>query len=244
MNMKNESNSGSDIIIPEMLTRSLDLLPDPYAIRTPDGEFLYANLAIAKLAGLRSAHAMMDRIDYEIPSRLFEDENTLEAWRSQDRNIIASRKPLAMLEIHPDAVDSPYICRKVPFYNSENQCIGSFCTIKYLEVFSPNDFVKGKLPGSLLLNRPDDFFTERECEIIFFRLQGMTSKDIAPILFLSARTVENRLATMYSKAGVNHLDDFREFCEKRNLHRYLPQRLISHKRIGFSSDYEEHETIA
>ncbi|WP_053115863.1 PAS and helix-turn-helix domain-containing protein [Winslowiella iniecta] len=242
MHTNNEGGSGADIIIPEMLTRSLDLLPDPYCIRTPEGRFLYANLATAKLAGLKSAQIIMERIDYEIPSLLFEDENNLEAWRYQDRKIIANRKPLAMLEIHPNAVNTPYICRKVPFYDNQNQCIGSFCSIKYLEVFSPNDFVKGKLPGSLLLNKPDDFFTEKECEIIFFRLQGMSSKDIAAILFLSPRTIENRLANMYSKAGVGHLDDFREFCEKRNLHRYLPQRLISHKRIGFNSDIEDDVT--
>ncbi|MFS2223143.1 LuxR C-terminal-related transcriptional regulator [Pantoea sp. B65] len=238
MNLHSQPDT-SNIIIPEMLTRPLDLLPDPYCVRTPDGRFLYANLALAKLAGLKSAYEIIDRFDYEIPSLLFEDENTLKAWRTQDRNILENRKPLAMLDIHPHAVDSPLICRKVPFYNNNNDCVGAFCTIKYLEVFSPNDFVRGRLPGSLLLNRPDDFFTEKECEIIFFKLQGMSSKDIGNILYLSPRTIENRLANMYTKAGVNHLDDFREFCEARSLHRYLPQRLLSHKRIGFSGDIDE-----
>ncbi|WP_431628499.1 hypothetical protein [Enterobacter bugandensis] len=42
----------SDIVIPEMITRSLDLLPDPYCIQTHDGLFLYANLSAAKLAGM------------------------------------------------------------------------------------------------------------------------------------------------------------------------------------------------
>ncbi len=242
MNTTSHSDSANNLIIQDTLTRSLDLLPDPIAIRTPDGHFLYANLALAKLSGLRSPYEIMGRVDYEIPSLLFEDEDVLDAWRDQDKNIVSSKRTLAMLEVHPGAVDSPLICRKVPFYNNNNECIGTFCTIKYLEVFSANDFVKGRLPGSLLLNRPDDFFTERECEIIFFKLQGMSSKEIAKILYLSPRTIENRMANMYLKAGVNHHDDFTAFCQKKNLHRYLPKRLMSNKRIGFSGDYEEDVT--
>lgn len=234
-----QRNTGQDIIIPKMLTRSLDLLPDPYCIRTPDGPVLYSNLAFAKLAGLRSTSEIIDRYDYEIPSCLFENGDTLEEWRVQDRNLVATRKPQVMLELHPQAVDMPYICRKVPFYDEENRCIGAFHSLKYLEVFTPNDFVKGKLPGSLLLNKPDDFFSEKECEIIFFRLQGMSCRDIASALFISVRTVENRLAAMYVKAGVSHQDDFKLFCEKINLHRYVPKRIMSYKKIGFKKDYEQ-----
>ncbi|MEI9862460.1 PAS domain-containing protein [Enterobacter bugandensis] len=228
----------SDIVIPEMLTRSLDLLPDPYCIQTHDGLFLYANLSAAKLAGMRSANELRDRFYHEIPSPLFE-EATLNDWQMQDKKIVESRKSLTMLEVHPDAVDSPYTIRKVPFYNNDNQCIGVFCSVKYFEVFSPNDFIRGKLPGSLLLNKPDDTFTERECEIAFFRLQGISSKEIGSILCLSPRTIECRLSGMYMKAGVNHLDDFKHFCETRNLHRYLPKRLLSRKIVGFVGDYTE-----
>ncbi|MCU5772401.1 helix-turn-helix transcriptional regulator [Erwiniaceae bacterium BAC15a-03b] len=243
MDSDNASSTNIEIIVPEMLSRSLDLLPEPYCIRAPDTRVVYANLAMLKLAGLKSNREIVGRLDYEVPSVLFENENTLKAWRDQDSNIIETRKHLAMLEIHPNAVDCPYICRKVPFYNNNNECVGAFLSVKYLEVFTPNDFVRGRLPGSLLLNKPDDFFTEKECEIIFFRLQGMSSKDIGNLLYLSPRTIENRLANMYHKAGVNHLDDFREFCETRNLHRYLPQRLVSNKRIGFSGDFDPEEPL-
>jgi DNA-binding CsgD family transcriptional regulator len=229
----------SDIVIPEMITRSLDMLPDAYSIQTPEGLILYANPALVKLCGLKSSQHIAERLDHEIPSRLYENEDVLNSWREQDKKIVEKRKPLSMLEIHPEAVDSPYIVRKVPFYNNDNECVGVFCSGKFLEIFSPNDFVRGKLPGSLLLNKPDDTFTERECEIIFFRLQGMSSKEIGSILCLSPRTIECRLSGMYMKAGVNHLDDFRHFCETRNLHRYLPKRLLSRKIVGFEGDYTE-----
>ncbi|MCU5772402.1 helix-turn-helix transcriptional regulator [Erwiniaceae bacterium BAC15a-03b] len=231
----NDRLNHDDIISYTTITRSLDLLTEPYCIRTADGRFLYANMAMAKFSGLRSPYIMMERPDYEIPSLLFDDEENLEAWRQQDNIILETRKPLTMLEIHAGAVDSPYLCRKVPFYSNTDECIGTFCTIKYLEVFTPNDFIKGKLPESLLLNKPDDFFTEKQCEIIFYRLQGVSNKEISQILGLSPRTVENRMAQMYNKARVNHLDDFRKFCELRNLHRYLPKRVLLQRK----SDYNE-----
>ncbi|MBP2171308.1 hypothetical protein J2125_004500 [Erwinia toletana] len=228
----NDRLSNCDIINNATIMRSLDLLAEPYCIRTAEGLFLYANMAMAKLSGLRSPHIMMERPDHEIPSLLFDNQEDLEAWRQQDRTVSETRKPLTMLEIHPSAVDSPYLCRKVPFYSHNDECIGTFCTIKYLEVLTPNDFIKGKLPGSLLLNKPDDFFTEKQCEIIFFRLQGVSNKEISQILGLSPRTVENRIAQMYTKARVNHLDDFRQFCESRNLHRYLPKRVLSERKMA------------
>ncbi|MFS2223144.1 helix-turn-helix transcriptional regulator [Pantoea sp. B65] len=234
----NHESDSDGIINAKMLIRSLDMLPDPYCIRTPDGRFLYANLALSRLAGLRSTDILLERLDFEIPSRLFENEETLKAWRNQDRAIIENRKPLLMLEIHPHAVESPYLCKKVPFYNNNSECIGAFCSIQALEAFTPNDFINGKLPVSLLLNKPDNFFTEKECEIIFFKLQGMSSKQIGNLTGLSHRTVENRLAQMYAKARVKHFDDFRQFCETRNLHRYLPKRLFPSSESG-SSEYPE-----
>lgn len=236
MNCNNEQNN---VVIPPMLSRMLDLLPEPYCIRTPDSPIIYANLAFAKLASLRSVSDIIDRFDYEIPSCLFENADLCEEWRIQDRKILSDRKSQVMLEVHPNAIDYPYICRKIPFYNNDHQCIGAVHSIKYLEIFTPNDFIRGKFPGSLLLNRPNDFFTEKECEIIFFRLQGMSTKEISKIINLSKRTIENRLSAMYLKAGVNHLDDFSEFCEKINLHRYIPKRIISYSKIGFDKDHEQ-----
>lgn len=222
--------------IDTMITRSLDLLPDPYAIRTLDSRHIYANRAMAKLTGLKSVNDIIDRVDYEIPSLLYENEDSLKEWRLQDKKIVESRQQLAMLEIHPDAIDSPYICRKVPFYNKNGECIGAFCTIKYIETFSPNDFVKGRFPGSLLLNKPDDIFTEKECEIIFFKLQRMSSKEIGKILNISHRTIEKRLLDMYQKIDVNHFEDFRSYCESRNLHRYIPTRILNFRKALFDNN--------
>lgn len=90
-----------------------------------------------------------------------------------------------------------------------NLVLASETAFKYVETLSPNDFVKGKFPRSLLLNNPDESFTEKECDIVFFKLQRMSSKEIGKILNISNRTVEKRLLDIYQKINENHFDEFR-----------------------------------
>ncbi len=226
------------IFLPKMLTKTLDNLPYPFFIREMGSlRFIYANSHLAKLVGLKSASEIIGRIDCEIPSSLCDDEVSVQLWQNQVKEVSNKECTISLLEVHPDAIDYPYLTTKFPFYDENNNCVGMAASGKYLEVYSPNDFVRGKLPGSLLLSKPDDFFTEKECEIIFLKLQGMKSKEIANILSLSPRTIEHRLSGMYVKAKVNHFDDFQHFCEIKNLHRYLPRRFLLDKRIGFEGDY-------
>lgn len=232
--------STSAIVIPPMLTRSLDMLPDLFSIQTYEGFILYANPALAKLCGLKSPRYMIGKKDIEIPSRLYEDQDSLTSWHLQDKKITEEKKSLSTIEIHPDSATSPYLMQKKPFYNNNGECVAVFCTGKYLENFIPNEFFNSKLSGSLLLTKPSQLFTEKECEIIFCKLQGMSSKETGQALTLSHRTVENRLANMYNKAEVNNFHDFRHFCEQRDLHRYVPRRILSYKRIGFSGFYDEY----
>ncbi|MCW2488884.1 transcriptional regulator, partial [Candidatus Symbiopectobacterium sp. NZEC127] len=106
------------------------------------------------------------------------------------------------------------------------QCKGIVVYCKNIEGFAFNELFASHLSGSFLLTKPDDFFDEKESEIIFLKLQGQMSKSIARRLVSSPLDVENMLQELYYKAGVKHFDDFSEFCNKRNYHRYLPRRFI------------------
>ncbi|MFT8211591.1 MAG: transcriptional regulator [Symbiopectobacterium sp.] len=172
-----------DNYLPRMLTNVLDQPPDPYLIKGLDSRYIYANLGLAKLVGVRSLNDVLHKTEFEFNSRLTEDENVVKEWLYQDSLVGTTRKKLSMLEIHPGAVSYPYIVRKLPFYDDNNQFVGVITYGKTLETFTPSDFINGRCPGSLLLHKPDDFFTERECEIIFLKLQGRTCKNIGDMLF-------------------------------------------------------------
>jgi len=230
--------SNSELVLPKMLTRTFDQLPTPFFIRGKDTRFVYANMAAAKLVGLKSPDSIIGRLDDEIPAALFDNDISAKHWQEQVKHVISTQKKISLLEVHPGAVDSPYMSKKVPFYNEKNECVGMVGVIKDLELFSSNDFIRGRLPGSLLLEKPDDFFTEKQCEIIFLKIQGMTSKTMGAMLCRSPRTIENALQNIYSKAGVSHIDDFIEFCQKRSLDRYLPKRFLDPQKFSFKNDRE------
>ncbi|WP_413735021.1 helix-turn-helix transcriptional regulator [Sodalis sp. RH21] len=120
----------------------------------------------------------------------------------------------------------------MPFYNDDHECVGMFGYNVELTVYSLNDYIKGHMPGSLLMNKPDDIFTKRECELVFYRVQGLKSKEAAARLNLSLHTFNNYMQRIYTKACVTKMGEFREYCEKLNYHRYLPKRFLTRESIN------------
>lgn len=228
-----------EVKIPNMMRKMLDLHHEPYFIKDLDSRFVYANLAMAKLVSVKSPDTIIGRLDNEVQSKVFDNESSVIQWQTQDQKVRCSLKPLTHLEIHRGSIEHPFINRKIPLYNDSNECIGVACYMKNLEVFSLNDLLKNRAPGSLLLSKPDNYFTEKECEIIFLKLQGMTSKDVGKVLNLSGKTIDNRLNILYSKAGVSHFDEFFEFCRNRGYDCYLPTKFISSKIINFDKEPED-----
>lgn len=220
-----------EITVPPELISILDQVPEPWGIKNLESRFVYANPALIRLNNLKSSSDMVGKIDHEVESRLA--ELGAESFEEQDSQVFKTQQDLLTLELYPEAVGYPYVVRKYPYFNEKQECVGVVGYVKNLEVCSLDNYVKGSMPGSLLLRKPDDFFTERECEIIFFRLLGYKCKTIGEKLNLSRRTIENYMQQLYDKAGVNHFDDFQCFCEKRNYHRYLPQKLMTQLSINF-----------
>ncbi len=236
--MTKETSAGNrnpvpELAIPHSLIALLDQMPDPFSIKNLDSRYLYVNPAALRLFDVKHPDDVVGKRDNEIKSRLVEFNNAAEEFQRGDRDVFCTRQPLSTLEIHPLAVDYPYLGNRIPWNNEEGGCIGVMAYTRKLEVFTLHDFVKGHMPGSLLLNKPDEFFTERECEIMFYRLQGMKTKEVAERLNLAEKTVSNYMQLLYEKAYVNHFDDFKEFCQKRNYHRYLPRRFIFDNPVNF-----------
>lgn len=54
----------------------------------------------------------------------------------------------------------------------------------------------------------------------------MPAKEIAPKLYISHRTVENRLLKIYNKIGVSSMNALIEYCHNVGLNNYIPKRLL------------------
>ncbi|MBG6244320.1 transcriptional regulator [Candidatus Symbiopectobacterium sp. 'North America'] len=228
-----KSDEHESIVLPKMLTSLLDQHSDAYFIKGLDSRFIYANLSAVKKMGLQSLNDLLYKNENDLSSRLTENKDIIKEWQWQDRQVASSRKKLDTLEVNPEAVNSPYMVRKFPFYNENNKCQGVVIYYKALEDFSYTQLLGGNSTGSFLLTKPDDFFTEKECEVIYLSLQGQTPKSIASRLVCSVRDVECSFQEIYNKACVKHYDDFYEFCYRRGYHRYLPRCFISSRFIMF-----------
>ncbi|MEA9389091.1 PAS domain-containing protein [Acerihabitans sp. TG2] len=224
-----------EITLPKSMVTLFDQMKEPYCIKNVESRFVYANQAMVNLFRVDNISDLIGNTDKEIKSKLVEDEEVAGEFVRQDSLVVSSEQSLNLLDIHPHAVDYPFITNKIPFRDINNECIGVLVYVKKLEVYSLNDYVKGNVPGSLLLNKPDDFFTERQCEIMFYRLQGLKVKEVAKRLNLTENTINNYMQTLYDMANVNNLTEFKEFCEIREYHRYLPKRFLSNQHIDFGS---------
>ncbi|MBP2170786.1 DNA-binding CsgD family transcriptional regulator [Erwinia toletana] len=229
--------SGKNIIpeinVPDIMRNSFDRMSEPYSVVNCESRYIYANLALARLVGFNTPDGLIGKLYSEVQARIFDNEKSLNAWWEQDKQVINNpEKSLKMLEIHPEAAISPFTVEKIPLFE-DNKVVGLIHHNRYVEVLKPNDFIRGRKPGSLLLTIPDNDFNEKECEIIFLKLQGITCRQMANMLNRSRRTIENRLQSIYDKMGVSNYEDFTHYCEGKNLDRYLPRRYLDPQRVIF-----------
>lgn len=104
--------------------------------------------------------------------------------------------------------------------------MGILYTAKMFNFLSIFDFFSSLKPSVLTLNPPVNTFTDRELEIIFYAMQRMPAKEIAPRLHISHRTVENRLLRIYNKIGVSSVNELIEYCHNVGLNNYIPKKLL------------------
>lgn len=218
--------------LPGILTKSMEFYPEPFVIRDIENNYIFTNQAAVRMFRVRSEKDLIGKKDQEISSKLTEKEEVIEDWTKLCLKVTSKKNKVSSLEIHPEAVNLPYVATTLPMLNDSGDCIGAFVYMKSLDVYTLSDFIKGKAPGSLMLNKPGDYFNEKECEVIFLKSQGLSNKEVAKLLFLSPRTIENKLHSLYEKVGVNHIDDLLHFCNKDKYDRYIPKRFITQRRMA------------
>lgn len=124
------------------------------------------------------------------------------------------------------------------FLSKENSCEDLFCAIHSVhegKSYYPQSQVNILLQW--MIDNPsvqsaagesnidfEHFFTTRELEIFEYLADGYTSKEIADILELSVRTVENHKWNMMTKANVRNVPSLLTFAYKNNITQTLINR--------------------
>lgn len=168
-------------------------LPNCVFWKNTRSEFLGCNQQFARYAGLPDAQAIRGITDFELPWQEFARE-----YREGDQKIFDGVPFHSCIEtiLHTNGQMLNIYVNKTPLYDQHGQVmgvIGSFTAISTEEIQSyQNRLVQQK-----------NNLTSREKDIAKLILMGKTCKNIASLLQLSFRTVENHLANIKDKLQVS-----------------------------------------
>lgn len=204
----------------------MEHLNEPWGIKDLDSRHIYMNKAAFLYTNTPSSFVIEGAYDRDFPASWAECAEDLQ---EHDRRTEESLERVAVIETHywygRDSL-SPYLSEKLPIYDEKGQCLGTIWNAKPLDTLTPLRFINQKKPGVLTTVVENKLFTLAELDIIFLMLHRYTAKEIANIYNVSAKTIENRVYTIYQKADVHSLKQFEEYCIAHNLENYIPGRLI------------------
>jgi len=208
------------------LIAMMEHLAEPWGIKDPQSRHVYMNETAYLYTNTPKSFAVEGKSDSEFPAAWAECEDDL---IEHDRRTLASQGRVAVIETHywfgQDAL-TPYVSEKIPLYGEQGVFIGVAWNARLLDTRSPLKYITQQKPGVMTTEASTNLFTRSELDTLFLMLQRLSTKEIARIYNLSHRTVENRIYSIYQKAGVHTLSQFEEYCRQLGLDNFIPDRLI------------------
>ncbi|AHF77876.1 Putative transcriptional regulator, PAS and GerEdomains [Sodalis praecaptivus] len=204
----------------------LDHASIPWAIKDTESRYIYMNKRCMDFLNVPKDFDYEGKKDSEFPCEWAAMESE---YTAQDRKAELSQDGAEIISISHywrERIFEPYYSPKFAVRNKDNEILGTVYYAKKFNYVSIGDFFNDLKPSVISLTPPTDLFTERELEIIFYAIQRVSAKEIAPKLFISHRTVENRLLRIYEKSDTNSINGLIEYCHNVGLNNYVPKKLL------------------
>lgn len=193
-------------------------IPGAWGCKDKNSVIIYANHDYSKLAGLKHPKEMVGRTDFDMP---YETVNCAKLFRAQDKKVMEAGKPIRILDIHPfpNLLWKAYLVTKAPLQNNKGQIIGTIfhaeniTNIHTIEIGSFLADLSTANNNHKLVIKEDYFMndsscpiklTKRQSEVLFFLLRGKTLKQMAKILNISYRTIDEYLKELKCKFNANN----------------------------------------
>ncbi|AJJ12603.1 bacterial regulatory s, luxR family protein [Yersinia rohdei] len=209
------------------LIAMMEHLSEPWGIKDLNSRHVYMNRAAYFYTNTPLSFDIEGRLDEEFPAYWAEFSPE---FIEHDKMTEVSQDRVTVIETHywcGKDVLTPFISEKLPIYNDKKEIIGIMWNAKPLNTLSPLKYINQQKPSVLTTEINNSIFTRAELDVIFLMLQRFSVKEIAKIYNISAKTIENRIYTIYQKADVHTLQQFEEFCKLANLDNYIPDRLVA-----------------
>ncbi|KGM26783.1 LuxR family transcriptional regulator [Photorhabdus luminescens] len=215
-------------IVSSQIINTMEISNEPWGIKDSSSCFIYGNKALSSIKNFSQSFDYNGLYDHELP---WSGAEFAKEYIHHDQKVMKEEKSYISLETHifgKEKVLSSYFCEKMPFYHENGSCIGIIyhCwKAKDYSLIYLNQYYD-KLPSSILLQPPTDFFTDREWDIIFLFLQKYTRKQIGTILNLNSSVIENHMTKIYHKIGIHSNLQLEEYCRVNNFNLYIPGKFL------------------
>ncbi|QBY45617.1 LuxR C-terminal-related transcriptional regulator (plasmid) [Arsenophonus nasoniae] len=189
---------------------------DPWGVKDLDSKFVYAN-NLSHL-GIKLDFNIEGMFDSELPHPVAELSSNL---LIHDHKVISDRKKEIAIQTTLNFKENrlkPYFFEKRPFYNQSGEIVGTIYHGREIVNFQTYDMS----PYVYFFTPPNDLFTKRELEVIFWAQQRLTAKEIAKRLDVCPSTIDSHIKSIYRKADVNSNAQLIEYCQAIGLDKYIP----------------------
>ncbi|EKN3726367.1 TPA: PAS domain-containing protein [Yersinia enterocolitica] len=213
--------------IPPQLRLLWDSSDEAWGFKDLDSRYLHANIPFLELLNLSPKFSIKGLSDGDLPHPSFTKFSS--QFRKQEQQTAITKKRTSSIEIHYFGREQklqPYLFDKFPLLNSKKECLGIIFHGKKMDLLASEQYMNQELPFTLSLEKPDDFFTDEEFDVLFYLLQNASNKTISHRLALSEQKVEGYRSEIYLKARSYSFYDFKNFCKKNGYSHYVPQKFL------------------
>ena len=213
-----------------------DQMPGLWGCKDENSTFMYANPAYAQAVGVKHHLDMIGSTDFDTPC---DTAACADLFQAQDKEVMVSTRPLKILDIHPFAGGKwcAYLFTKTPLVEG-GKIVGTI--FHGMDITSARTLELGSLLGRIQLGTgqegqlsytvgdqagPVDL-SPREAEVLFYLIRGKRVKDIAALLDLSPRTVEQHVAAMRHKFSATSQCELIDQAINSGYLDYIPERLF------------------
>lgn len=195
-------------------------------VKNRHSQFVYVNGVLKNFLDIPEAFEMEGRYDGELPIAIHEFEPE---FQRHDRQVGQLRERLTTLEIHQIGKESSFhiwYCDKFPVIGEQGDVLGVIAHNRPVDSFVVNRLKGVRAPSLLIFTPPDDMFTAREWDVIFYTCQLFTPKMIEAAAGIPLRTVEDILGRIYRKSGARNKHDFLDYCMTYGFNNFIPQSVF------------------
>lgn len=198
-----------------------------WSIKDFESRCIYVNKAGLLALNLPENYNYEGKRDDEIPSQPCQELS--EYFIRDDKSVMSENKSISGVEIADyDKKGSltPRIFRKSPLYDNNKKIIGVIGRSSNIDTPTLLYYMNRLNRKTIQFDAPNDTFTKRELEVIFWAQQRLTAKEIAKRLEVCPSTIDSHIKSIYRKADINCNAQLIEYCKHTGLDAYIPANFI------------------